>query len=136
MTALWLGRCGGEVCLVINIIPRIRQNTWRWAQWTTSRVRVRKEEVIRESAGRATKNSARQVRVKDAQDSSQSGRSSLFRSSKEERNDGVDALVDVAEDRGDVEVWSAELSNRHADWIFGVDVDETLGKGFDGAVLG
>ena len=44
-------------------------------------------------------------------------------------------MVDVAKDGGDVEVWSAQLSNGHTNGVLGVDVEQALGEGFDGAVF-
>lgn len=123
MTAHWPRWRSSEVSLVINVISCIRQNTRWWAQRTTSRIRVREQKVIRNRASRTSKYRILKIRIKNSQHLCHSGLDSLNCSGNEERSNRVESLVDVAKNGGDVEVWSAELSDGHTDWIFGVDVE-------------
>lgn len=136
MAALRLGWCSREIGLVVHVVTSVGLDTgWR-AERSPSRIRIREQIVVRNGAGRASKDCILEVGVERGQDLCQGTLSCLSSTSNEERSDGVEALINKAENGGGVEVWCAELSNWHGDWVFGVDVEETLGDGFDGTVLG
>lgn len=102
------GRGDGEVNLVVNIIASIRGDRGRHIESTSLDAAVRIQKVRADCVGWTSEDGVSQCGLKLGQSPRDSSLDLLLSTSDEERDDGVEALVEVAEKGGGVEVVGAD----------------------------
>ena len=115
----------GEVGLVVNVVASPLCNTWGRVERATHAGGVGIQgEVGANGAGRATEESAGRESCVELVEGPGSGIGDLsLSSSDEERCDGLDTSVDIAEQCGDVEVRREQLRSTRNDDVGGVDLE-------------
>lgn len=132
-------RCGLEVDLVVNVVASVGSLSGRRVDGTTSCAGAGEENIAllgREVARRAAESATTEDGSELAESPADSSSNILLSSTKDQRGDRLDTLIDVTEKGGSIEVGSQESRGSGNNNVGGVDLSVGIGESLNSTVRG